>query len=179
MTPTADPTGRVALALARESVERYVRTGSIADPPPDLPVELRHPRGAFVTLRVRGHLRGCVGTVAPARGEVAREIVASAIAAACTDPRFPPVRPDELGDLEYEVDIVEQLEAVKDLTELEPRLYGVLVEADGRRGVLLPDLPGVDTAEQQLAIAVSKAGLPPEARVQLHRFRVRRFREAC
>lgn len=179
MTATANPTGRAALALAREAVERYVRTGLAAEPPSDLAPELRHPSGAFVTLRVRGRLRGCVGTVAPARADVAREIVASAIAAACTDPRFPPVQPDELDVLEYEVDIVERLEAVKDVTALEPRLYGILVEAEGRRGVLLPDLPGVDTAEQQVAIAVSKAGLPPEAKVQLHRFRVRRFREGC
>jgi AmmeMemoRadiSam system protein A len=179
VTAIADPTGRAALALAREAVERYIRTGSVPDPPPDVLPELRQPAGAFVTLRVRGRLRGCVGTVTPARADVAREIVASAVAAACTDPRFPAVRADELAALEYEVDIVEGLESAKDPTELEPRLYGVLVEAEGRRGVLLPDLPGVDTAEQQVAIAVSKAGLPPEARVQLHRFRVRRFRESC
>jgi AmmeMemoRadiSam system protein A len=169
-----DATGPAALALARETVERYVRTGSIGEPPDSL----GEPSGAFVTLRLGGRLRGCVGTLAPTRPDVAREIVSAAIAAASADPRFSPVRPEELAALDYEVDIVGAVEPVKGLDDLDPRRYGVLVEADGRRGVLLPDLAGVATAVQQVDIAREKAGLAPGVPARLSRFTVRRYREA-
>jgi AmmeMemoRadiSam system protein A len=175
---TLDAAGRAALALAREAAERYVRRGVVADPPPGLPPEFRQPSGVFVTLRTEGRLRGCVGTLAPTRVDIAHEIVACAIAAATADPRFPSVGSAELGELEYEVDIVEPIEAVKDLTDLHPRVYGVVVEGEGQRGVLLPDLAGVETAAQQVDIARSKAGLGTGASVEIYRFRVRRFREA-
>jgi AmmeMemoRadiSam system protein A len=174
---TLDAAGRAALALAREAVERYVQRGVVADPPPDLPPELRQPSGVFVTLRTGGRLRGCIGTLAPTRVGIAHEIVACAIAAATADPRFPSIGPAELGALDYEVDIVEPIEAVKDLTDLDPQVYGVVVEGEGQRGVLLPDLIGVEMAAQQVAIARSKAGLAAGATIQLYRFRVRRFRE--
>jgi AmmeMemoRadiSam system protein A len=173
----ADDAGPAALALARETVERYVRTGLVGEPPDGLAAALREPSGAFVTLRLRGRLRGCVGTLAPSRADVAREIIASAVSAASADPRFAPVRPDELQALDYEVDIVGPMEAVAGLDDLDPRRYGVLVEADGRRGVLLPDLGGVETAVQQVEIARAKAGLAPGAAVRLYRFTVRRYRE--
>jgi len=173
----ADETGRAALALAREAVERYVRTGLLVEPTLDLSWELRQASAAFVTLRARGRLRGCVGTVAPSRPDLAREIVASAVAAATLDFRFLPVRPDELPSLTYEVAIVDSLEAARGPEDLDPKTYGVVVEADGRRGVLLPDLDGVDRVEQQLAIAREKAELPDNAAVTLHRFRVRRHVE--
>lgn len=165
--------GWAALALARATVERYVLTGSVGEPPD----WLGEPSGAFVTLRLGGRLRGCVGTLAPTRPDVAREIVAAAIAAAAADPRFSPVRVDELAVLEYEVDIVGPVEAVEGLDDLDPRRYGVLVEADGRRGVLLPDLAGVATAVQQVDIAREKAGLAVGVAVRLSRFTVRRYRE--
>jgi AmmeMemoRadiSam system protein A len=170
-----------ALALARETVERYVRTGSVADPPfgPSVepPAGLGEPSGAFVTLRLGGRLRGCVGTLASTRSDVAREIVAAAVAAASADPRFSPVRPDELAALDYEVDIVGAVEPVEGLEDLDPGRYGVLVEADGRRGVLLPDLAGVETAARQVDIAREKAGLAPGVAMRLSRFTVRRYRE--
>jgi AmmeMemoRadiSam system protein A len=173
-----DDAGTVALALARATVERYVRTGVVAEPPGGLVAGLDGPGGAFVTLRVRGRLRGCIGTVAASKPDIAREIIASAVSAASTDPRFPPVGPDELDGLDYEVDIVEALEAVGGLEDLDPRRYGVLVEADDRRGVLLPDLAGVETGGEQVAIAREKAGVGPAVAVRLHRFTVRRYREA-
>ena len=171
--PPADDIGRAALALARAAVERYVRTGLVGEPPDPL----GGPGGAFVTLRLGGRLRGCVGTLAPTRPDIAREIVASAIAAASTDPRFSPVRADELAALDYEVDVVGAVETVEGLDDLDPRRYGVLVEADGRRGVLLPDLVGVETAAQQVDIARGKAGLAPGVAARLSRFTVRRYRE--
>ncbi|HEV8307935.1 MAG TPA: AmmeMemoRadiSam system protein A [Methylomirabilota bacterium] len=173
---TDDP-GRTALALARAAVERYVQTGLPAEPPPDLPSELRQAHGVFVTIRVRGELRGCVGTLAPSRPDVAREIIAAATAAATRDPRFPPVRPGELTDLSYEVDIVGALEAVRGLESLDPKVYGVLVEGSGHRGVLLPGLDGVKDAGHQVRLARAKAGIPETATVQLSRFVVRRFRD--
>ena len=177
MSESLDAVGGAALALAREAVEHYVRTALVAEPPGHLPPDLRRPAGVFVTLRVGGRLRGCVGTLAPGRADIAREIVACAIAAASTDPRFSPVRPHELADLAYEVNVVEPLETVGGLADLDPRTYGVLVEGEGRRGVLLPDLDGIDTAERQVEIARAKAGLPAGTTLQLYRFRVRRFRE--
>ena len=179
VTPEApiDDAGAAALALARATVERYVRSGVVGEPPDGLAVALGEPGGAFVTLRVRGRLRGCIGTLAASKPDIAREIVAAAISAASADPRFAPVGPDELAALDYEVDIVDALEAVGGLADLDPRRYGVLVEADGRRGVLLPDLGGVETAVEQVAIAREKAGLGPGVAVQLHRFTVRRYRE--
>jgi AmmeMemoRadiSam system protein A len=165
------------LALARDAVERYVRSGLVAERPPDAPEALSRPSGVFVTLRVRGRLRGCVGTLAPARADAAAEIVACAIAAASTDPRFPPVRPDELTDLHYEVDVVGFVETVAGPGELDPKVYGVLVEAEGRRGVLLPDLEGVESVERQIEIARAKAGLAADVVVRLSRFRVHRFVE--
>jgi MEMO1 family protein len=173
----ADPTGPAALVLAREAVERYVRTGLVAHAPPDLPPELRVPCPVFVTLHHQGVLRGCVGTLAGTRGDAAGEIVGCAIAAASRDPRFPPVRPDELGGLAYKVDLLGPLERAGDLQDLDPRTYGVVVEgAGGERGVLLPAIDGIVDAAHQVRIAREKAGLSPAAPVTLYRFRVRRFR---
>jgi len=173
-----DVIARAALALAREAVERYVLAGLVATPPPSVPPALGEARGVFVTLRVHGRLRGCIGTLAPSRPDVAHEIVACGIAAAVRDPRFPPVRPDELADLEYEVDILDDLERAGGVADLDPRVYGVVVDgAAGQRGVLLPGIDGVDDAAHQVRIACEKAGLAPDAPVALSRFVVRRFRD--
>jgi len=172
-----DPTGQAALALAREAVERYVRTGLLPEPPPDLPPDLRVPGAAFVTLRAHGDLRGCIGTLAPTRPDRAREIIACAVAAATRDPRFLPVGPEDLPALLYEVDLLDHLEPVRGPEELDPKRYGLVVEGGGRRGVLLPDLEGVEDVAQQIAIARRKAGLPPETPADLYRFQVRRYVE--
>jgi AmmeMemoRadiSam system protein A len=173
-----DDAGAAALALARATVERYVRSGVVGEPPTRLAATLGQPGGAFVTLRVRGRLRGCVGALTASKPDIACEIVASAVSAASADPRFPPVGADELDALDYAVDIVQALETVGGVEDLDPRRYGVLVEGDGRRGVLLPDLGGVETAVEQVAIARARAGVGPEVVVRLHRFTVRRYREA-
>lgn len=168
----ADP----IVALARASVERFVTTGMAFEVPEDAPEELLHRRaGAFVSLHERGELRGCIGTIGPTQPDLAREIIRNGVLAASEDPRFPPVAPDELDYLEYSVDVLEEPEPAAGLGDLDVREYGVIVSKGWRRGLLLPNLEGVDTVEQQVAIAKRKAGIGWDERdIELERFRVER-----
>ena len=144
--------------LARASLEAYVRRGERIAPPADTIPELLECRaGCFVSLKVDGQLRGCIGTIAPTRKSLAEEICANAISAGTRDSRFSPVRADELGDLVYDVDVLTEPEGVADVAELDPKRYGVIVSTrDGRRGLLLPDLDGIDTVDEQVRIAAQK-----------------------
>lgn len=162
--------------LARAAVETYVRTGRRVSLR-SLPQEWQQQRaGAFVSIKtVDGELRGCIGTVVPTQKHLALEVVYNAIAAASRDPRFLPVRMDELPGLSYSVDIIGPLEPVSNLGELDPKLYGVMVINGLRHGVLLPDIAGVDTVEQQLAIARSKAFILPGDPAEIYRFQVQRY----
>lgn len=172
-----DVPGTQALWLARQAVEHYVRTQLLLTPPDDPPALLKERGAAFVTLRVGKALRGCIGTLGPTKPTLANEIVANAVAAATSDPRFPPVAADELARLLYEVDIVGTLEPIAGEKDLDPEQYGVVVEAGSRRGVLLPAIEDVTSARQQVAIARSKALIRPHDAVTLYRFTVTRFRE--
>ena len=167
------------LELARQAVERYVRAREVIAPPGELPPGLTLRKGAFVTLRIKRELRGCIGTLSPTRANLAEEIIANAISAATADPRFPPLGADELPDLNYEVDIMSPLEPISGEADMDPEQYGVVVQAGWRRGVLLPAIEGVTTADRQLAIARQKAGIAPDQEVRLFRFSVTRFREDC
>lgn len=159
--------------LARLSVETYVKTGKRARLPDNLPEELTAARAAvFVTLHKDGRLRGCIGTTSPASGSVAEEILRNAVSACSEDPRFPPVREEELPSLEYSVDRLSAPEDIASPEQLDVKRYGVIVSSRGRRGLLLPDLEGVDTVEEQVAIARQKGGIAPEESVKLQRFRV-------
>lgn len=164
--------------LARLSLETCVRTRRTLDKLPEgLPQELTdHTAGAFVSLHVDGRLRGCIGTIAPTRENVAWEIVQNAVSAGTRDPRFPEVQAQELDDLEYSVDVLGEPEPVDSAAQLDPRQYGVIVSCGQRRGLLLPDLEGVDTVEQQLDIARYKGGISPQEPYQIQRFRVVRHR---
>jgi len=163
------------VSLARRSLETYVRDGKIIEPG-DVPPEFSRRAGAFVSIHSRGRLRGCIGTIAPTKRNVALEVVENAISAGTRDPRFPAVSAQELGSLTYSVDVLEEPEPVDGLEDLDARVYGVIVEKGDRRGLLLPDLDGVNTPEEQVAIACQKAGLRPgEHGVRLYRFRVTRF----
>ena len=165
--------------LARATVEMFVRSGHVPGQS-EMRGELLSARApCFVSLKtLDGELRGCIGTIEPAKETLAEEIIANAISAAINDPRFDPVSEDELANLRYSVDVLLPAEAT-DLEGLDPRVFGVIVEdEDGsRRGLLLPDIPGVETAEQQVEIAARKAGIPHGTPVKLWRFRVERFRE--
>jgi AmmeMemoRadiSam system protein A len=163
--------------LAKETVELYVREGAIREVREDeLLSEWRQRAGVFICLKINGALRGCIGTFQPQEPTIAHETVRNAISAATCDPRFPCVRADELEGIEYTVDVLTPPEPVKDKSELDPRRSGVIVQAGGRRGLLLPDIEGVDTAEYQISIAMQKAGIPTSAGVELSRFEVKRYR---
>lgn len=161
--------------LAKDTIEAYIRNGTIPNSV-ELTPEMEKRSGVFVSLKIGGLLRGCIGTFEPTRENVAQEIVANAINSATRDPRFPQVRPDELDGLEYSVDILSEPEPVTDMAELDPKRYGVIVESGGRRGLLLPDLEGVDTVQKQIEICRAKAGILSTEPVKLYRFEVKRYR---
>ena len=164
------------VALAKDTIELYVHEGKVLVPrDEDLIPEMKGRAGVFVSLKVRGMLRGCIGTFHPSEPNVANEIVRNAISAATCDPRFTPVRQDELAGLEYSVDVLTAPEPVEDLRDLDPGRYGVIVQAGRRRGLLLPDLEGVDTVEEQVGIAMQKACIAPGTPVTLSRFEVKRY----
>ena len=159
--------------LARLSLETFVKTHKPAELPKDLPVELTNRRaGAFVSLHKDGALRGCIGTIAPTTDSIAQEILQNAISACSRDPRFSPVEVEEIDDIEYSVDILSEAERVFSLEDLDVKKYGVIVESKGRRGLLLPDLEGVDTVEEQVRIAMRKGGIPVTEPIDLWRFEV-------
>jgi len=162
--------------LAQNTIELYVNKGAVLPVrDEDLTPEMKAAAGVFVSLKIRGMLRGCIGTFEPCEPNVAQEIVRNAISAATCDPRFPPVRPDELASLEYSVDVLTPPEPITDVKDLDPKRYGVIVAAGRRRGLLLPDLEGVDTAEQQISISMQKAGIPSGTELKLYRFEVKRY----
>lgn len=164
--------------LARLALETYVRTGKPLSAPPDgLPKAItEQAAGAFVSLHVHGELRGCIGTTAPTARSVAWEIMRNAVSAGTRDPRFPPVREAELDTLEYSVDVLAPPEPIDSPEQLDVKRYGVIVSCGGRRGLLLPDLDGVDTVEQQIGIARQKGGIAPDEPCRLERFEVVRHR---
>ncbi len=162
------------VSLARMTIEKHIR-GETPVMPDGLPPEMTGRRaGVFVSLHRLGKLRGCIGTILPVTGSIAEEIMRNAVCAATEDPRFPPVEPDELALLEYSVDVLSEPESIESESELDPKKYGVIVESRGRRGLLLPDLDGVDTPEQQIAISKRKAGIGDGEKVSLKRFTVTR-----
>lgn len=160
--------------LARRSLETYVKTGQrLTSLPEDLPAEMTTQQaGAFVSLHKNGQLRGCIGTIAPTCDNLAWEIVQNAVSACSRDPRFSPVRPDELDELEYSVDVLGAPEPVDSPAALDPKTYGVIVSCGGRRGLLLPDLDGVDSVEAQLSIALQKGGIRENEPYKVERFKV-------
>lgn len=167
--------------LAREAVEAFIRSGEILQPPREARAGLLStPAPCFVSLKtLDGELRGCIGTIEAAKDSLAQEIVANAISAAMNDPRFDPVTEDELPNLRYSVDVLLPAEETV-FEKLDPAVFGVIVEDEttSQRGLLLPDIPGVDTVEQQVEIAMRKAGISRNTPVKLWRFKVERFREA-
>ena len=159
--------------LARTVVESFVQGGEAAPLPEDLPEEmLKNRAGVFVSLKIRGKLRGCIGTISATQENIAEEIRQNAVSACSRDPRFSPVETDELPWIQYSVDVLGSAERVDSADRLDAKRYGVIVTSGYHKGLLLPNLEGVDTVAEQLAIAKRKAGIPESERCRMERFEV-------
>ena len=159
--------------LAVRTIENYIGNGEITGIPADLPKEMLEKRaGAFVSIHEHGKLRGCIGTILPCTDCIAQEIIDNALSAATRDPRFDEIRPEELKWLEVNVDILGDPENIDSPDELDVKKYGVIVTSGRKHGLLLPDLDGVDTVEQQISIAMHKAGIREGEKIRLQRFEV-------
>lgn len=164
--------------LARRAIDKIILEGGVLkqEECPELFGKVKGRAGAFVSLKKHGRLRGCIGTFEPTRPSLAEEVVRNAIRSCTRDPRFEPVRPGELDELEISVDVLGEPEPVPDAGHLDPSRYGVIVKSGHRLGLLLPDLEGVNTVEEQLDIARSKAGIGKREPVGLFRFEVKRYK---
>lgn len=169
------------IKLAKQTVKTYLETGEIISPPHGLPKKMLEERaGVFVSIhRKDGSLQGCIGTFLPTQENIAREIIKNALSAAFNDPRFPPVTEKEFKNLVFSVDVLSEpkkLDAKR--YTLNPKKHGLIIFApDGRRGLLLPDIPGVDTPEQQIEICRQKAGIGPREEIEIKTFTVERHEE--
>jgi AmmeMemoRadiSam system protein A len=177
-TPTRPPAGNRLPTIARDAVASAL-AGTSAVQPRFPSGDLTRRGGVFVTVRERtGRLRGCVGTLSPKFRDVAEETWRMAREAAFHDSRFPPVTPDELSELRFEVSVVHPPEAVADTGSLDATRYGVVVSTpDGRRGALLPAVEGIDTVAEQLAVARRKGAISPTESIRIQRFTVEKFRD--
>ncbi len=164
--------------LARQVLEHYLENGNMPQLPDPLPPEYETRAGVFVSLKKSGgELRGCIGTFEAVRDNLAEEVAVNAVNAAVRDPRFPPVSRAELPELNISVDILGPIEKVNSKDELDPRKYGIMVRGGSCSGLLLPDLEGVDSVDQQIDISKRKAGIGPGEKVELFRFKVTRYGE--
>ncbi|QQK08876.1 AmmeMemoRadiSam system protein A [Miniphocaeibacter halophilus] len=163
--------------LARKSLETYIRTNEKLKLPTNLPEEMTNTKaGVFVTIYKHGQLRGCIGTIEPVKDSVAEEILENAISSGTRDPRFPRVEESELNELVYSVDVLGEAEPISSLDELDTSKYGLIVTSGVKRGLLLPNIEGVDTPEEQLKIVRRKAGIYPHDKQTLERFKVVRHK---
>ena len=165
--------------LARETVRRLLNDENLPVNGDEVIASdlWREKKACFVSIkRKNGELRGCIGTLSPLHETLDQEIIANAVSSSTRDPRFPPMTKNELDDVTFSVDVLSEPESAK-ISELNPKIYGVIVSKNYRRGVLLPDLEGVDSVEQQVSIAAMKAGIYDIDGVKLERFTVERYKE--
>jgi AmmeMemoRadiSam system protein A len=164
------------VSLAQESIHHYLNYSEKLSCPNPLSTDLNLRSGAFVSIKKLKQLRGCIGTLEPCEPNLAMEIIENALKAALHDPRFSPVIPEELQDLTYSIDVVRPLEKISDVSELNPDVFGLVVRSNGKQGVLLPDLEGVDSAEEQIQICRAKGKIHNNEPIEMYRFKVDRFR---
>jgi AmmeMemoRadiSam system protein A len=155
----------------------YIEKGKVICAPESLPQEFNKQAGVFVSLKKTGQLRGCIGTFSPTQPNLALEIIHNAISASTRDPRFAPVTADELAQIKISVDVLSEPAKVDNKDQLNSQRYGVIVTSGYKRGLLLPDLEGVNTVEEQLDIAKHKAGIKSGENIEIMRFEVQRFKE--
>ena len=163
------------VTLAVRAVRHYLATGSILSCPEDLPDELKIQAGAFVSIKKHKRLRGCIGSILPQSNRLAEEIIQNAISAATRDPRFPPIRPQELPELDFSVDVLTQPEKIKSKSALDCKRYGIIIKNREKQGVLLPNLEGIESVEEQIRICRKKAGLKPDDPIDIYRFESKRY----
>jgi len=162
--------------LAKDAVEQYIRDGKVIKPA-DLPVpEMNEKAGVFICLKKKGELRGCIGTFHPSRDNIAEEIIHNSISACSQDPRFQPVDAGELEEIEYTVDVLTEPEQIENKNHLDHKKYGVIVKSGVRKGLLLPDIEGVNSVDEQISIASMKAGICIGEEIEMYRFEVKRYK---
>lgn len=162
--------------LAKETVEKYILKGEQIDIAEYIDDEYRKNKaGVFVSLKIDGHLRGCIGTFMPVAECIAEEVIRNAISASTADPRFHPVVANELDTISYSVDVLSPPEKTVSTNDLDHKKYGIIVVSGYKKGLLLPDLEGVDSVEEQLRIAKAKAGIMPGEDIEMFRFEVKRY----
>lgn len=163
--------------LARQSLEQFVKARETIKVPDNIPEELLAKKaGVFVTVKKNGRLRGCIGTIFPMESSIAKEIIKNAISSAASDFRFSPVSVEELPELEYSVDVLKQPETIINKDQLDVKRFGVIVSNGRKRGLLLPNLENVTTVEDQISIALEKAGISPQSTYTMERFEVVRHK---
>lgn len=164
-------------SLARKTLESYIRSGKVPIMDENLPKDMTEDKaGVFVSIKKNGELRGCIGTIAPTTSSIAAEIMQNAVSAGTGDPRFYTVDEDELDELQYSVDVLMKPESIDTPEQLDVKRYGVIVRSGYRSGLLLPNLEGVDTVEEQLDIALQKAGISKGEKYKMERFEVIRHK---
>jgi len=167
------------VSLAKSAVESYINDKVVINPPDNLPKDfLKMKSGVFVTIEKDDHLRGCIGTYLPTKENIAQEIISNAIAAATEDYRFDPIEKEELPSLSYTIYILNEPKLIKDIKDLNPKKYGVIIRTtSGKSALLLPDLKDVDTTEQQLEITCQKGGInPKKEQLIIYRFTVKKYK---
>jgi len=166
----------IPVQLARKSIIYYLENNKTMALPENLPEDLtKNQAGVFVSLKKDGNLRGCIGTFLPTQDNIALEIIENAVSAATRDPRFPRLTMEEVDFLSISVDVLSLPEEVDDVSLLDPKKYGVIVSSGFKKGLLLPNLESVNSAEYQVEIAKRKAGIFPGEKIQLSRFEVKRY----
>ncbi len=163
------------IEIARKAIRKYVNDGQKIDLDGEINPELKEEAGVFVSLKKKGQLRGCIGTIQPTQDNLGREIINNAISAATRDPRFNPVRAEEIDELDISVDVMGEPEKIDNPQQLDTQKFGVIVKEGQRSGLLLPNLEGIDAIEEQIDIARRKAGIGRNEDIELYRFRVQRY----
>ncbi len=166
-----------AVLLAKEAVENYIKEEKIIEVPKDLSENFNIQKaGVFVTIEKDDNLRGCIGTYSPSKENIAKEIIHNAITAATADYRFDPIQKEELKSLSYTVYLLNKPELIKDIKELDPKKYGIIVKTDSKTGLLLPELEGIETIEQQISIACQKGEINPlKEQIIIYKFTVEKY----